>query len=143
MKISIVMTYYKRIRELRNTLGSFRETSHKDFEVIIVDDGSWDGEHDCSDIPEEFNDLDIKLIRINPDDKWWVNPSIVFNIGFKKATGEKVIIQNAESFHNKDIISYTANNLKENQYITYGCYALNRFVTNHLIGGSKENIKKN
>ena len=115
MKISILMTYYKRIRELKNTLHSFRESKHDDFEVIIVDDATGDGEHDSKSVVGEFSDLDIKLIRIDPKDKWWLNPSVPFNIGFKGASGEKIIIQNAECFHNGDVISYTANDLKENQ----------------------------
>ena len=65
MKISVVMTYYKRIRELKNTLRSFRESAHNDFEVVIVDDATGDGEHDSRLISSEFCDLDIKLIRID------------------------------------------------------------------------------
>ena len=111
------MTYYRRIRELKNTLSSFRETKHEDFQVIIVDHGTWnDEEHDSTQITEDFKDIDIKLIRINPEDKWWPNPSVPFNIGFGKASGEKIILQNAECFHNGDIISFTANNLKENMW---------------------------
>ena len=115
------MTYYKRIRELRNTLRSFRESKHNDFEVIIVDDATGDGEHDSKNIVNEFSDLDIKLIRINAEDKWWPNTCIAFNTGFDRASGEIIILQNAECFHNGDVISYTADNLKENKYFTYGC----------------------
>ena len=54
MKISIVMTYYKRIRELKNTLHSFIESKHDDFEVIIVDDATGDGEHDSKSVVGEY-----------------------------------------------------------------------------------------
>ncbi len=132
------MTYYKRIRELKNTLSSFRKTKHDNFEVIIVDDGTWDGEHDSRVVLEDFPDIDIKLIRIDPDDKWWSNPNIAFNIGFSKASGEKIILQNAECFHNGDIIFHTATDLKENQYFSYGCYSLTRQVTDLLLDGTEE-----
>ena len=141
MKISIVMTYFKRIKELKNTLHSFRESKHNDFEVIIVDDATGEGEHDSRNVVDEFPDLDIKLIRIDAEDKWWPNTCIAFNIGFDKASGEKIILQNAECFHNGDVISHTANNLKENKYFTYGCYSLTRHVTDLLIGGT-EDIKQ-
>lgn len=141
MKISVVMSYYRRIRELESTLNSIRKTSHKDFEVIIVDDGTGDGEHSPVHIPQKFEDLNITLLRVNPEDKWWVNPCVPFNVGFHHASGDVVLIQSPESYHNGDVLSHVAENLKENEYYSYGCYSLDPNITNILINGTEEQKK--
>ena len=53
MKISIVTAYYNRRQLLINTLKSISKTSHNDFEVIVVDDGSTE-ENKIDDLPNEF-----------------------------------------------------------------------------------------
>ena len=53
MKISIVTAYYNRRQLLINTLKSIGKTSHDDFEVIVVDDGSTE-ENKIGDLPNEF-----------------------------------------------------------------------------------------
>ncbi len=91
MKISIVTAYYNRRQLLINTLKSISKTSHDDFEVIVVDDGSTE-ENKIGDLPNEYPFL--KVIRVEPEDKWYINPCVPFNRGFKEASGEIVILQN-------------------------------------------------
>lgn len=76
--------------------------------------------------------MDIKLIENKAADKWWHNPCIPFNQGIKMATGEIVILQNAECIHYGNIIEHACNNLTANDYFSYGCYALNRQTTEQL-----------
>jgi glycosyltransferase involved in cell wall biosynthesis len=38
--ISIVITYFNRQKQLNKTLDSFKDYNPKDFNVVIVDDGS-------------------------------------------------------------------------------------------------------
>jgi GT2 family glycosyltransferase len=113
MKISIVMAYYNRRKQLLKTLDSIRHFD--DPEIIIVDDAS----------TERIDDIEgINLIRIEPKDKWWINGgSIQYNIGFSHATGDIIIIQNPECIHCGDILSYT-NKLKRNSYFSFAAYSL-------------------
>ena len=124
MKISIVIAYYNRRKLLLNTLYSITKTQYKGaLEIIIVDDASMDNQK-LRDFPKMFSSLNIKLVEINPAKKWWINPCVPYNIGFSFARGEKIIIQNPECFHMFDIISYTENNLKLNDYLAFGSYAI-------------------
>jgi glycosyltransferase involved in cell wall biosynthesis len=129
MKISIVTAYYNRKKLFINTLNSIKKTLHDDFEVIVVDDAS-NEENRLEDLKEEYDFLNV--IRINPEDKWWINPCIPFNIGFKHIKGDFVILQNPECFHTKDIIKYVADNITENDYFSFGCYSLNKDKTNRI-----------
>ena len=124
MKISIVMAYYNRRKLLLNTLYSITKTQYKDdLEIIIVDDGSSDS-HKIDDLEKIFPKLDTKVVVINPNKKWWINPCIPYNIGFNLATGDSIIIQNPECLHMHDIISYVSNNLINNTYLAFGSYAI-------------------
>ena len=101
--ISIVTAYFNRKKLFTKTLESFEKSNCKNFEVIAVDDGSHEEER-LEDLMVKFPFL--KVIRLEKKDRWYVNPCIPFNIGFKNAIGDKIIIQNPECFHSDDIISY-------------------------------------
>lgn len=124
MDISIVMAYYNRRALLIKTLESITNTQYEgSFEIVIVDDAS-NKENSIVDLSMLFPSLNLKIIQINKNDKWWVNPCVPNNIGFATASGNVVIIQNPECLHIGDIISYTANNIELNKYISFGCYAI-------------------
>lgn len=128
--ISIVMAYYNRKPQLYKTLETITQSKFKGtFEVIIVDDGS-DIEHQLDSINEDFN-INIKVIRIDPKDKWYRNPCIPFNKGFSAALGDVIMIQNPECCHLGDVIS-AASKITENQYFTFHAYSLDQTQTESL-----------
>ena len=140
-KVSIVMAYYNRRKLLLNTLKSIQLSRHRDdVEIIIVDDAS-DDDHTIDDIGDMFK-LDIKIIKIKKEDKWWINPCIPYNIGFKHVSSDVVIIQNPECFHFGDIIQYTLLNIKDGVYLNYACYSIDEQKTN-LINKVGENAVLN
>ena len=93
-KVSIVMTAYRRAALLKNTLDSIFIQNYKDLEVIVVEDGH-DGETEplCLEYPV------IYLCRRNRPDVPYSNQAIPANMGFRRATGEILIYQNAECQH--------------------------------------------
>ena len=130
-KISIVTAYYNRRKLLHNTLKTIEQSKHKDLvEIIIVDDNSNENNR-IDDFPGLFK-LDIKIIRIEQKDKWWINPCIPFNIGFKAAQNEIILIQNPECIHVGEIIEYTLNNIQDNMYLNFACYSVDEFKTNEI-----------
>jgi len=131
MKISVVMAYYNRKTRLKTTLDSMCNSRFPstEFEVVIVDDGS-DQEHRVEDLVSLYP-FDIRVIRVEPEDKWYCNPCIPFNKGFDAAKGEIVIIQNPECCHVGDVLSL-ANNTKANQYLNFHAYSLSEEETELL-----------
>jgi glycosyltransferase involved in cell wall biosynthesis len=127
MKISIVSAYFNRRDLLINTLNTIKKTSHNDFEYIVVDDCS-DDEHRIEDLCNEYDFL--KVIRLERENKWYVNPCIPFNIGFTHISGDLVIIQNPECLHVGDILSYVNQHLTDDNYLNFSCYSANLETTN-------------
>jgi len=94
VKVSIVMTTFNRPNQLRNTLESIYRQTFKDFEVIVVDDGT---DNETQGICLSFGATYIKLNR--PPSVQYRNPSIPNNVGIQRARGDVVILQNAECKH--------------------------------------------
>lgn len=144
MKISIIIAYYNRRDLFMKTLESISSSKYSDFEIVVVDDAS-DDDHRIIDLPEIFTTLNLRIVQIDKEDKWWINPCIPNNIGFAIASGDVFIIQNPECLHVGDIISYVAENILINKYIVFGCYAIDSVKTqliSKINGGSTEEIIK-
>jgi len=139
MRISIVMAYHDRPRQLYNTLMSLSLSKVKDFEVIIVDDGSPQDvvTHICE---TYFPQIHVFVHRIPLKDKWWINPCIPYNRGFKQARGDIIIIQNPESIHfSGDILDYVASSTKPGEYTSFACYSTTeQQYLNHFLPLSTE-----
>jgi len=125
--ISVVTAYYNRKKLFTRTLNSMLPYHGKiDFEVIVVDDGSDESER-LEDLQADFPFL--RVIRLEKQNKWYKNPCIPFNIGFSEIKGDKVIIQNPECYHFGSILEYVATHLKENDYLSFGCFSLDKLHT--------------
>lgn len=122
--ISIVMGYYNRLRLLNYTLTTIAKTAHTDYEVIIVDDFS-DRANSLKNLNEDFPNMNLKIIRMADisKEKDYCNPCIPFNVGFRHSVGDKIIIQNPECCHVGDVLTYTEQNLTDDIYLSYHCYA--------------------
>lgn len=118
--ISIVSAYFNRRDLLIKTLNSLQNSQIKNFEYIVVDDASND-EHKIDDLSDIYSFL--KVIRIEPSDKWWVNPCVPFNMGFKECKGDIVILQNPECKHIGDVLK-KASEITDNEYYSFACYSL-------------------
>lgn len=119
--ISICMAYYNRRAQLLNTLYSI--PYFKEVEVVIVDDGS-NQENRIEDFPSLFKHLNINLVRIEPEEKTWVNPCIAYNKAIKLAKGDKIIIQNPECYHKGNILEVVEQKLKPYNYLSFACISL-------------------
>lgn len=125
--ISVVTAYYNRKKLFTRTLKSMLPYYGKiDFEVIVVDDGSDEAER-LEDLQNDYPFL--RVIRLEKQNKWYKNPCIPFNIGFEAVKGDKVIIQNPECYHFGAILAYVDTHLKENEYLSFGCFSIDKLNT--------------
>lgn len=122
-KVSIISTYYNRKIELWRTLKTIEKSTFKDFEYVIVDDGS-NSEHRIEDFLDVFKFLRLK--RVEPQDKYYYNPCIPYNMAIAMAHGDIVILQSPECMHIGDPIQYAVNNTTYGQYFVYSCYSLSQ-----------------
>lgn len=126
-KIVIVMTYFERPHQLRQTLKSIAKTVHTNYEVVIVDDCSRAGMEPPVGLLEKS-----KITVLCTQQKKWTNPEPAYNIGLYYAMLQKpdvIILQNAECYHVGDVIADAATRVTEDNYITYGCFSLDEDST--------------
>ena len=128
--ISIVTAYYNRKELFLRTLESISRTQYKgSFEVIAVDDGSREEER-LEDLVKTYPFL--KVIYLEPSNKWYSNSCIPFNIGIRAAKGDKVILQNPECYHYDDVILKTAEELNDENYLSFACFSLDKYSTDNF-----------
>ena len=99
-RVSIVMSTYNRAPLLAKTLTSIRIQEFKDYEILIVDDGSDEGATEllCDRARHMFPALHY-FKRVREPGTHYSNPAIPNNIGLKRATGLITILQNSECVH--------------------------------------------
>ena len=80
MKFSIIVPVYNRIDEVAELLESLRQQTARNFEVIIVEDGST---QPCREAVEAVTDIDVKYFFKDNEGR-----SIARNYGMERATGD-------------------------------------------------------
>lgn len=86
MKISVLMTVFNGERFLKETIESVLKQTLKDFEFIIIDDGSTDK---TKEIIESFKDERIKYFYYG-ENKGYYNLDNVINFGLEKCKGDYI-----------------------------------------------------
>lgn len=131
MKFSIVTAFYNRRALFLTTLKSLAASPFKhDLEVIVVDDASRASEQ-IDDVPDLF-DLNVTVVKVRPEEKWWRNPCIPFNMAFNRARGAIVVIQNPECVHCGDILGTAVSQIRPGTYLNFGCYSADEELTRRV-----------
>ena len=126
--VSIVMTACNRSVQTYFTINTIANSSYKNVQVILVDDSTTDPV-----TIEKLQEYNIHIELINIKNKFWVNPCVNYNIGFKHIKGSKVIIQNAEVCHVGDVINYVVNNVNNDEYHAINVCALMNLSANSAL----------
>lgn len=103
MTISVVITTYKRDKQLWRTLSSIKNAD----EIIVVDDAN------DSETEKMCRHLVTYIPRVGRPNVEFSNPSIPINIGLKAATCDIVILQNAECQHDSNVVDQFRERVKE------------------------------
>jgi GT2 family glycosyltransferase len=134
--ISIVMSYFNRLPQLRYTLKTISQSQIKDLEIVIAEDFC-DPKEQLHTIQKEFPHLNIQVIRMSDtrDAKDYCNPCVPYNTAFRACGGDMIIIQNPECCHMGDVLQYTKDNLTNENYLTFHCYAATKSETKVMQSG--------
>lgn len=103
--ISVVIPLYNKEDCIRKTLDSVLGQSYKNFEVIVVDDGSKDG---STEIVSSMNDSRIRLITQKNG-----GPSSARNRGIKESKGDYVAFVDADDIWSPDYLQEMVNLMKD------------------------------
>lgn len=144
---SIVIPLYNKEKYISKTLLSVLNQTFKEFEIIVVDDGSTD--NSCN-IVESINDSRIKLIKQKN-----AGPSKARNTGIKNAVGKYIAFLDADDewentkleehfklhTNNTDVFwsgsGYTAKSVDYIENINYNLPSINKDGLNLLINNYK------
>ena len=99
MKASVIIPYYKKKMELLNLLNSLNDQTYKDYEVIIINDGSDDIKED---ILKEKHDYEIKCVKYERNEK--SGRAFARNRGIELADGSILIFLDSDQIVDKNFI---------------------------------------
>ncbi len=151
MRYSIIIPVYNRIDEVRDLLESLAVSTDKDFEVIIVEDGST---APCKDAVDEYADrLDVKYYYKENEGR-----SIARNYGMERASGEYFIFFDSDCVIPPDYFATVTESLSKTPLDCFGGpdaahesftdvqkainYSMTSFLTTGGIRGGKIKLEK-
>lgn len=108
--ISVIIPIYNSEKYLKTCLSSVRDQSFKDFEVLMIDDGSSDA---SAAICQEFAHTDNRFYYYYKENG---GSASARNFGLKKATGDYVAFLDSDDYIESDYLENLAAPLKERQY---------------------------
>lgn len=94
--VSVILPTYNRAHLIGRSIQSVLDQTYKDFEIVVVDDGSSDN---TKEVIDSFSDMRIKYVRQQENR----GASAVRNIGIKLAKGDYIAFQDSDDewFSNK------------------------------------------
>lgn len=101
-KVSIIVPVYNSEPYLKRCVDSILEQTFKDYELILVDDGSPDR---CGEICDEYAAADRRVMAIHKDND---GVSSARNAGLDAAEGEYVLFCDSDDYLNPGILEYAA-----------------------------------
>lgn len=148
---SVIVPVYNRIDEVQDLLASLANQTYKDFEVIIVEDGS---SMPCKSAVEKFYQSVDVLYYYKPNE----GRSIARNYGLERAKGEYFIFFDSDCVIPSNYFEVLSRKLKENYFDCFGGpdaahesfsdlqkainYSMTAFLTTGGIRGGKVQLEK-
>lgn len=119
-QISVIMPVYNGEKFVEKAIKSVLNQTYKNFELIIVNDGSIDDtEKICLKYIED--DSRIKYLKIENS-----GPSVARNIGIEKANGNYIMFIDSDDFYMEEMIEKMLQEAKKG----YDCIICNRILKN-------------
>ena len=140
MRISVVMPSYNREAYLSEAIESVLNQSFKDFEFIIVDDGSTDGSHYLYDYYKNDKRVKVELLGKN------MGIAYARNHGIKCASGEYIAVMDSDDVMVIDRLKLSLRAIKDVDFVysPYGVFD-GQDIKNHIPPAkvTLEDVEKN
>lgn len=112
-KVSIIIPVYNVEKYIKRCVNSIIEQSYKNFEIILINDGSKDNSLKiCQEIVKENKNIDIKLI--NQENS---GPSKTRNRGIEESSGEYILFIDSDDYISEEVLENLVKKIKENKNI--------------------------
>lgn len=125
MKVSIVIPNYNGKQYIKACMESLEKQSYKDFEIILVDNGSLDGSR--SYIKENYPDINVIFLDKN------YGFSYAVNVGIKQSNAEYVVLLNNDTEVDKDWLGNLVRCIEKDKQIFSCSSKMIRYNERHLI----------
>lgn len=136
MHVSLILSTYNRARYLELSLLGYMRQTHKDFEVIVVDDGSTDGTDKVIERYKTRASFPIKHL-------WQENRGFrkarILNEGIKASRYDYVVFSDGDCIPKADFISAHVSNSGENYILGGGHVRLPKDYSDALTPGAVSN----
>ena len=121
MKISVIIPTYNEAQVIGECLLSLAKQSIKDFEVIVVDDGSTD------DTLTVITKLQVSY-KLHVTRQKHQGPGVARNLGAKQAKGQILVFVDADMIFGKDFLRFLVKPIIEGKY--KGVFSKEEYVSN-------------
>jgi len=120
MKLSIVIPLYNLEKYIKTMLQSLNGQSDKNFEIILINDGSTDNTYNVTlEILSEM-DIDYKIITIENR-----GVSVARNIGLSKATGKYVLFIDGDDYVSSNLVETILKHVDKQDDTDIICWGFN------------------
>lgn len=102
MKISVIVPVYNSEKYISRCIDSVLKQKYRDWQLILVDDGSID---DSLSVLKKYENLDSRIIAIHQDN---AGPGMARNAGIANATGEYIVFLDSDDEITKDYLERLA-----------------------------------
>ena len=90
--VSVIMPIYNGEKYIKNTIESILTQTLKEFELILIDDGSTDSSYD---LIKEYESADERIVVVHQDNK---GQAIARNNGIGLAKGKYLVFWDCDDF---------------------------------------------
>src|SRR5689334_10974235 len=122
MKISVIIPIYNEEKSIKDCLESLDKQSFRDFEVILIDDGSTDKTSVIL-LNLKITNFKFQILKQNH-----LGPGVARNLGAKNAKGEILVFVDADMIFDKDFLEKLTEPIRVGKVI--GTFSKEEFVVN-------------
>lgn len=129
VSVSLIICAKNEAENLRNNLPLILDQDYSNFEIVLVNDGSYD---DTLEVMEDFasQHQNIKLVDVKVNEKFWGNKKYALTLGIKASKHNFLVFTDADCVPNSNkwlahICSHFSN--EKSIVLGYGAYAKRKF----------------